>query len=520
MPEWAPAPLTDSAETIRAIQEYLRALRLYSGPVDGRAAPALTSAIQNFQRGAGVEPDGVADEALLRRLKSQVEVQRLNRQLETHRDEQTAAAELALVTSGRMAALRARAPDHPTLDAGAADACLKAPAPRCLLIVALEGARGLGRAEQRDWAISDIVATQVRAGLEGEAEATIGLLSDPRSILMALRSVAESHARAGRVEAAMAAAAAVPDPRQRVEALAAIAALRAAAGDTTAAVAAVAAGVDDLASLPGPGPDPRLVARFATAAALSGDRDRARSLFDQAVAASGEPAERSAVAEAMAEAGLPEAALSLADSVLDQALRDPVLVASSSSLARAGSLDEARQVADRVGPGRYRAVALAALAVEAARQGRIAEARAAVDAARALAPTIRASYARAYAESRIALALKALGADREAAALGKDVGDAALRAYALGTVAAGRPADDALGKQALVLTDRALAAVVDPVARTRTLCALALDRRTAGDAAAARRQAQRAMVVARGIGDTWGRVRAIIAVAGTLVDIE
>lgn len=511
------APLTGtSGATIRDIQDRLRGLKLYTGAVDGRTSRELTDAIQRFQKAYGLDQTGVADAALLRQLDNKIAVKRLERQLDTSRDQQTAAAEQALISSGVLASIRARTPARPDPTPAEAAECFKAPAPRCLLRLALHGARAVEKSELREWAYGDIVATQTRAGLGEDADATIPLLTDPRSILLTLRAVAESHARAGRFDAAAAAAAAIPDALRRIEAHVAIAVARIEAGDKAGALASVASARDDLKAMAEP--DPRLVARLGAASGRAGDPAQARELFALATRDGLDAGVVAVLAEAMAEAGDPEAALARAEGIADPAIRDPVHVAVVSAFARRGDLDAARHAADRVGAERYRSVALAALAMAAAGRNRWDEARDAATASRDVADQIKMSYAKAYAQSRAALALSAIGDHRDAVVLAREIKDAALRAHALGTIATALPADDPLGRQTVALTDAALAAVHDPVARTRTLCGFAGERHAAGDQAGAQRQAHRALSVARGISDPWARARALIAVAGTLID--
>ena len=60
------AKVIDTAERLKALQQRLVALRLYSGPIDGAYGPKLKSAIAEFERSRGLSPTGIASETLLR----------------------------------------------------------------------------------------------------------------------------------------------------------------------------------------------------------------------------------------------------------------------------------------------------------------------------------------------------------------------------------------------------------------------------------------------------------------------
>jgi hypothetical protein len=60
------AKLIETPERLKALQQRLTALRLYSGPIDGAYGPKLKSAITEFERSRGLSPTGIASETLLR----------------------------------------------------------------------------------------------------------------------------------------------------------------------------------------------------------------------------------------------------------------------------------------------------------------------------------------------------------------------------------------------------------------------------------------------------------------------
>lgn len=64
----APAPTTIADPVVAEVQEILRDLRLYDGPVDGIPGSRTRDAIRNYQRVVGLEQNGAMDETLLSHL--------------------------------------------------------------------------------------------------------------------------------------------------------------------------------------------------------------------------------------------------------------------------------------------------------------------------------------------------------------------------------------------------------------------------------------------------------------------
>ncbi|KAB2851586.1 MAG: trypsin-like serine protease [Hyphomicrobiaceae bacterium] len=60
------ARIIETADGLRALQQRLAALKLYSGAIDGAYGPKLKAAIAEFERSRGLAPTGIASETLLR----------------------------------------------------------------------------------------------------------------------------------------------------------------------------------------------------------------------------------------------------------------------------------------------------------------------------------------------------------------------------------------------------------------------------------------------------------------------
>ncbi|MBF0093425.1 MAG: peptidoglycan-binding protein [Alphaproteobacteria bacterium] len=518
LPGAAQPALGQQGTLTRRAQELLRAAGLYKGPLDGRPSPALTDAILRFQEEGGVEKTGLVTEGLIKKLESATDVRKLERQLTQSRDRQTADAKTSLGRSALLASLGGSPPRRPPVTPKDEAECFDRPNAACLVAVVLNGVKDVDRAELRDWALGDVVAIGVRVGAPVLAHSALLQIDDPRSTLLALRSIAESEGRAGRMTAALSAAADIPDPLRRAEAYASLASILLKTDDHGDALAAVDMAVRSADTLPEP--DPSLLASLGVTAAQAGDRKRARVLFDAAARLGDDPEQRALVAAAMADADEPKAALILAEGITAPTLRDSILVAVANAFSRLGDFTAARAKAMEIGAERYRAVALAAVAIDAARKEDPDETRASIDAARAITENIRLPFARSFAQSRVAVAMEVSGDAETGLAMAQAIRDPALRAGSLWTIATHLGEDHPLLLKARHLTSDAVAAIPDPVVRTRTLCTQAADLVARGDVGEGRATLAKAVLTAKAIPNTWVRMRALLAAAETYAEMD
>jgi len=116
-----------------------------------------------------------------------------------------------------------------------AERCFVAPTPRCLIREARTAATNVAKPDLRDWALSNVVEAQAKAGHADEALSIARTIQDPRSVVAAIGSIAVSLARVGRMEEALAAAERVPNARLKDKALRAVVEGQAAVGRPDAA---------------------------------------------------------------------------------------------------------------------------------------------------------------------------------------------------------------------------------------------------------------------------------------------
>src|SRR5581483_5141095 len=143
------------------------------------------------------------------------------------RHEQSEAARAALLAQPATRDLVSPSPagtaTAPAAAAGAVFACLRAPAPACLIDAAVEASQAIEEDRLRDWALSEIVKAQARAGDAEAARATIRRMRDARQIIVSLRDLAIIQAERREVAAALATARSIPEPLARIAAQLAIA---------------------------------------------------------------------------------------------------------------------------------------------------------------------------------------------------------------------------------------------------------------------------------------------------------
>ena len=518
LPGETEAPIGRQGALTKHAQELLRAAGLYKGPIDGRPSASLTDAVSRFQESTGLGKTGEINEDLIRALESAAALRKIERTLTRSRAQQSADAKVALGRSRLIASLGVSPPQAPILTADEKAKCYTEPSAACLAALILTDIRGVEKIELKDWGLGDIVAIAVRVGATNVAYSALLQIDDPRAALQALRAIAENEARAGRMDAAMAAAGDIFDSLQRTEAYSAIAAIRLKANDRSGAAATIALAAQAAGELAQP--DPSVLADIGVGAARAGDREQAQILLDRARTLSEDMEQRSIVAAALADADDPKAALGMINQIDTPTLRDSVLVAAAGALFRQGDYTTALNVAKTIDADRYRAVTLATAAINATQAGKADEARAFVAEAGTITARITLPFARSFAQNRLAVALNAIGDTKAGLAMAKSIRDPMLRAESLWSIAILLPEESVTGHQARRLAYDAIAAIPDPVLRTRAACIQASGLIGNGEAATGGKVLTNALGAAKTIADTWLRVRSLLIVADAYANLK
>ena len=517
---------------VRKVQQGLADQGFYLGPLDGRFGPKTEAAIRAYQKSADLPVDGVPSASLAIDLETGGKVGQLLNRLEKSRTATAQSAREALLSRPETRHL-VNAPT--TADSAAHDskACMARPEPKCLLIEASISAGDIEKPEMRDWALGEILTSQAKAGLAGDALGTTRRIHDPRLIMVALRDIAKAQAAGGHNAEAMAAVDIIPDLEQQVEAYVAIAEVQAINGQVSEAEKTVKHLVDYLRRMDNPLTKIQFRTRIAVIVykanneALSQKHVRAaEALVDTIHNESDRDEGLRYIAGAYAETGNPTMAMTVLKRVTNAGDDFPVLIAAATGLAQAGDAGEAMITADSIEAVRYRALVLARIASYQAGAGDLESARVALDKALLAAQKIKFPFAKAYAYSRIALALNDVGisASNDAEFLSRAldatilIKDDRLRAHILWTIAdERRRAQDTAGtslalEQAQLATDD----IKSPFSRVWMLCDIAVDRAQRQEIDAAWALFGDAMIEAKSITHPWGRARALSKVAGTM----
>ena len=505
---------------VRMIQVHLAERGLYNGPVGGTMTPETEKAIKAYQEILGLPPDGVPSEALLNKLNStQGAAKELVNKLDVARKKQITAARAALEKEFGADWARTRGTENRSTSGPVdAAACLAAPEPGCLISLALNSAERIQKDDLRDWALSHIVEAQVRAGLRADALETARSITDPRSVIAAVGSIAVGLARSGQTSDAVEAAERVPDKTLRDKALRAVAEGQASAGD--AAAAAETAGRISAAA-------ERLPALIAAARAeIEGGRsDHARALRAKAAAdlkalkrGSLRDFATGLIAEVDAELGDIDGAKALTEEIRDRTERSLVLTEIATIQARAGGAAAA---------GETFASAQSSLDCPIERadcqhaHARLAIAEAELghhQAAMAVVNELKPGYTRLFAHSGVAVATARAGLVDQAERIADGIPDLRARMDALIGIA---EAVGSNGDAARAITIETGAAVVartieNPVERAFSLIDLArLAARTGGGTLAAD-LLKEATAIAREVDDPFGQTRSFSRIAVAL----
>ena len=528
-----PSPL------ILRAQKALSDLGVYRGPLDGRMDVATKSAIQAYQRGAGLKADGRLTEELVENLENSIQVRVLLRRLEKVRIENISAARKALLghpaTRDLVTGEKQEVAD-PTRDK---TTCFENLTVRCLLDEALDSAKAVFKPELRDWALGEILVAQARAGLRPEAMQTAGRIRDPRLIVVALRDIAEAQAASGLSEEALAAAGIIPNPKKNAEALAAIADIQVKRGDKNDALATVGHLLYALPAIDDSLTRISLQARAAVILAKSGNAPQASDILAKAesfsranISGNNLGIALRHIAKGLAETQQLAQAMTILSDVTDDSNRTPVLIAAATQQVLAGDMAAALATADTIEGVRYRAVVLGRIALSQAEADDLDAAEVTLETALAAIDKIKLPYARSYAVSRVSIAMAGIGKAPQAldksevifqkaakTALGID--DNRLRAHTLWTIAAEqiRAGDESGARKTKTLAKQATGEIKSSLSQVWMFSEIAAGHATEGEDTDAWAAFDQGVLVARTIDNAWGRARAFGKLAATLIEL-
>ena len=500
---------------VRDIQRELRDLGLYEGPLDGKYDGRVKNAIRRFEQRYGEIGEGAPLDSALRRIVSVRDALHLRRNLDEIRDHQTEQARRALLDSP---ATRDLIDGGQTARKGAAAspgaACAGVVSVDCLLAEARVAAAHVDKASFQDWALREIILTEVRTGRDDAVRDRLRHLSDPRLVLVAMREVAEALAEEGRTAEALDLAETVPDAENRIRALASIAVSAAKLGETDRAHTLSERVISLL------GKEDALPARVAIATTLAsglaqaGDMagatyviHAAREFASPATARLIRHAEVGMITGALADSGEYGAAVDALTALADDSA-SAMIASSASAVARAAFAEG----------DRYRVTTLCNLAVVQAKAGKPKAAAETLVKATAVTARLRKGYPQAYARFSLALAWSRTGAFDKAEAVLADLEHGALQAEGYWRVAeiAGEAGD---GKRADAFEQRALeiaGGIESRFDRAMMLGDMAVAAARARRAPAARRIFDEALSAGRGLDEGWWRARALAKLATAL----
>lgn len=507
-------------DLVKEAQELLTRLGRYAGPVDGQfnqqLAEALAGVVGHSSGSAELEPEPLLTRDVLDRIALMVDVGLMQDRLQEAAERQKDDARRALDGSSETRQLLGRAiyvPLDPERDSAG---CFADPGARCLLTEALAAAEVVLDRKQRDWAYSEILTAQARAGLLENALATTSRLTDPRNVLAALRRIAASLADAGRFDVARDIANAIPEAQTSAFALLDVAASASQGGE-----AVLAAEIAELVGNAGHRPDGQgeIILRLAALRQGMGQSDEARRLRDRYL--SDLPlrddlrdAALVGLAESLADAGAPEQASEILGR-RSKGAKNAVSarIAIAAAFGRAGDPDRGLAALAGIQAARYRAVGMAGLASIPELDPAMAVAIAEV--AELTADRVELSYARSYAFARIAETWQKLGLPDRGVALLPRIDDKRLKATAVWRqLALTGGKGSGAGDDLVALARKSIDGMSDRLALVWLLCGLELEvgsdiaRRFGEDGFL-----EEAIGVARSIQDPWFRARAWARIA-------
>lgn len=355
---------------VRDLQDELRRLGFYAGPVDGILGPMTNQAISEVQLAAGWPVDGLPSRELLDHLYSQQDkAQALLDHLENNRVEQIDDAREMLAASEATQDLLSPVLGGPFLDSVAEENCANEPTTACLLDHAIAAAREMNDVERRSFAFLQIAEVQVAMGQVEAARQTLRRIRDPRYIISALDVLALGLSNQGRYDEALELIDVVPIVRIKIAGLDAVARAAHEAGEQTVVSRAVAEARETIEGDEGTAINPWRLIEFAQMLHAVDRSDEAQAMLERASAATlavTEVESRDRITPQIVTTLLMVDRLETAQQ-LTAAIRTPdhralAELALVRYLVDHGDYGSAHQVSAAIVPAEYRSLALAASA--------------------------------------------------------------------------------------------------------------------------------------------------------------
>ena len=202
------------------IQQSLKDLDAYHGPLDGFSNPDFLSAILRYQELHGLPQDGIPSQELLEHLRIKGRSGKLLADLAASKKRNQDSARESLLAQDATKDLLAYIPNQEVANAARdKKRCLTTPTVSCLINEALESAKAVNKAEYRRWVYREVMKAQTYAGMDAESRQTIRRLEDPRLILVALQEQVHILAQVNRIPAALELANNIPNSKIKAKAL-------------------------------------------------------------------------------------------------------------------------------------------------------------------------------------------------------------------------------------------------------------------------------------------------------------
>jgi len=392
---------------IEQAQILLKELGFYKGDIDGKPTKPSVEAVLKYQKKHKLKETGVFSPQLLQHLQNIGRIQALIQRLEKVRTTRKEEARLALLSDPRTRLLldpKKHQTADPTRDASV---CFKTPTSVCLLNEAVESSRAVFEDDLRDWALGEILAAQVRIGLDQDAMKTAARIKDSRLIIAALTTIAKAHVKEGKLAEAVSSLDLIPVVERRLSVMLDIAQVYQDKGDIeklNVTIKQIIASSEAIIAL-----EKRLPLQIQAAEILAqNDKKKAQILLDNVtnsiristINGSKVTLLRHA-ASAMANIQYPEAALKALDELPDDETRIPVLMAATRSFLKMKRFDAALNTVKRISADRYRSVMFSDIAFALWQDGQHSTAHKILLKARTITNGILLPFAKNFALSQI-----------------------------------------------------------------------------------------------------------------------
>lgn len=509
---------------IEQTQELLKELGYYDGPVNGNGNDELARAIRKYESLHGMASTGKVSRRLLEHMENVGRVQVLIRRLDEVRKQGQQEARDALMSNPVTRELLEENDDQradPTRDSSL---CFKSPDSVCLLKEAVESSRAVYEDDLRDWALGEILAAQVRAGLEDDAMKTAARIKDTRLVIAALTKIAKTHARDGKIKEASSSLSLIPVGERRISVLLEIAAVHVAQQDVKALDQVIEQALQEIRSME----DAETVIPFEIKVAIllaRSDEKRALELLEDVAKRANRDLVNGTrlsmlrhVASAMAQVGFPEWALKTMETLPDGDNRVPILMAATRAFLEKERFEAAQNTLQRITVARYRSVIMADAAKALWQGGKKDRAHEILSEAQTVAESIKLPFARNFAVSKVAEALilfasethEGTQANRAFALLGS-ISDDRMRARGLWDLARAsqkhgfQVRDNDVNEAAT----KAIADIRSNFSRAWILGDLVKEHTEQGEEEMARKAMALGLETARNLSNPWARSRAL-----------